>query len=383
MDKRVLLAGIAILILLRLFSIFLTYNLPHLDIFRYKAHLPAVHEGDDIPYYLIAEGFYKLEPQANTKTIGFALLIVPFIAVFGTGFFSVFFPVVLFNGIILFSAAIALIVGVSFMIFRKVLPAILSGLLFVLFPFVFYIFRNFGPNFGNHTWNDNNFINALWQSAMAEPAATFMSLLILFLFVMKLKNETTPANYAWLGILTAFSMMVRMSNITIAVIIFLAIFLYEWDKKYKKLFYYCFSALVGFIPQFLFNFYFYGSPFSFGYQKEYYTDWIAAGTVRGHSMWGFENLTHLFQRAAEYSWFSIPVFILIALIVALGYICIKKTDRRLALVISLWFILPALFYMSFVTGQTAMRYYMPAIPAFIILSVGALYLLAERLKIKV
>ena len=373
---------VAALIAVRIFSLVGAYYLPHMEIYRYQEPFLAVNEGDDIPYYLIAESFYRLEPQAHTKTIGFALLLVPFIAIFGTGFFTIFFPVVLFNGLVLFSAAIVLIVGASSLIFKKIVPAVLSGLFFVFFPFVFYIFRGFGPNFGNHTWNDNNFINTLWQSAMPDPMAMFLSLLLLFLFIRKLKKETLPIDYALFGILTGFSMMVRMSNITVAAIIFLAILLYEWDKRYKKLFYYCLSVFIGFIPQFLFNFYFYGSPFLFGYQEEYYTDWVAAGTVRGHPMWGIENLFHLFARAAEYSWFSIPAFIFMAFLVLFGYLYIKKIDKRFAFIISLWFLLPAIFYMSFVTGQTAMRYYMPAIPAFIILSVGALYLLAERLKIK-
>ena len=141
------------------------------------------------------------------------------------------------------------------------------------------MFRDFGPHFGNNTWNDNNFMHTLWMSAMAEPLATLLSLLILFLFLQKLKKGTVAVDYVWLGLLTGFSMMVRMSNVTIAVTVFSAILLYEWGGKYRKLLYYSLSALIGFIPQFLFNFYFYGSPISFGYQKEYYTDWVAAGTV--------------------------------------------------------------------------------------------------------
>ncbi len=371
------------LIVVRLFSLVIAQNLPHLEIFRLQAPILSVHEGDDEAYYVIANGFYHLEPREMTKTIGFALVLVPFIAAFGTDFFDIFFPVVLFNGIFLFSAALALLVGASFLIFRKIAPAVLSGLIFIFSPFVYYIFRNFGPDFVNHTWNDNNFVHTLWMSAMAEPLATFMSILtlFLFLFILRLKKGASPAHYAWLGPLVSFAMMVRMSNITVGAVIFLAIFLYEAADKYKKLFYFSVSALIGFIPQFLFNFYFYGSPLSFGYQREYYTDWIAAGTVRGHAMWGIENLSHMFVRAAEYSWLSVPAFILIALTALGGYFYIRKIDRGLAFIITLWFILPAFFYMFFVTGQTAMRYYMPAIPAFVILSVGALYFLSGRVKL--
>ena len=99
-------------------------------------------------------------------------------------------------------------------------------------------------------------------------------------------------------------------------------------------------------------------------------------------MWGIENILHLFVRSAEYSRLSIVAFIIMALLVLFGYLYIRRTDKRFAFLMASWFILPTLFYMSFVTGQTAMRYYIPAIPAFIILSVGALYFIADRFKAK-
>ena len=175
--------------------------------------------------------------------------------------------------------------------------------------------------------------------------------------------------------------MIRVSNAVIILAAAFVIFLYELSKKYKKLFFYGLFAVLGFLPQFIYNFVFFGSPISFGYQKEYYTSWVAAGAVR-RGMWGVENFFHLITKAIDYSFLAVPAFFMIFAVILLGFIYIRKINKRSALIAVLWFILPVLFYIFFETGQTTMRYYIPAIPPFVILSVAALYFLWNRFKDK-
>ncbi len=388
--KKILIISVASLIVLRIFSILLIpylphleqfkiSNIPHVKQFKYSDHFSAIKEGDDGKYFDTAKMIYGLSFKETVGILGFPLMIVPFIFFWGENYSNVFFPLVIFNSIFLFSLTLTLLVWVSFLIFKKVAPAVFSGVLFLLFPFIFYVFRGYGPQFPTMAWNDINFLNINWLAAMADEPAAFFALLVLFLLLIAERKKIGLVFYSLLGFFAGYSAMIRVSNIVIVLASALVIFIYELNKKFKKLFFYCFFAFFAFLPQLIYNFVFLGSPLSFGYQKEYYTDWFAVGSASG-PMWELSNFLHLFQRAIDYSLFAIPAFLILFIIILLGFLYISKINKRDAFIVILWFLLPALFYMFFETGHTAMRYYMPAVGPFVILSIGALGWISEKLK---
>jgi hypothetical protein len=373
------------LIALRLFFLFFIIpHLPHLENYKYTNYFSAMITGDDTGYYKLAEMVYKFDFKEHPWTLDFPLLIVPFIFVFGHGFFNVFLPLVIFNAVFLFCGAIFLIVWTAFLIFsasaeggKKIFPAVFSGFLFVLFPFIFYIFRNFGPHFQSGNWNDFNFFHMNWLTAMSDPLSAFLAYLILFLLVLSFQKERPTFYYVLLGFLTGYAMMVRVSNITIAAAVAIILLMFSRDKL-KKLFFYAVSALVGFLPQFLYNTAFFGSPIKFGYEGAY-REWVDIYGFKG-PVFGIGNFIHLLFRAVHYSWLAIPVFLILGAFVLAGIFYIKKIDKKIALILALWFFFPVLFYMLFTSGQTTMRYYMPAIMPFVILLVAALSFISEKFK---
>lgn len=391
--RKILIISAIVLIALKIFLLLLMPHLPHLKQYiisnisgvehgGYSNYFSAIHEGDDINYYQVSEMVYDFNFQKLERTLGFPLMIVPFIFIFGKSFSDIFFPLVLFNGFILFSIGMILIIWSSFLIFKKIAPAIFSGFLFLIFPFIFYVLRNYGPQFKTGAWNDINFFNMSWLAAMADQPAAFFALLILFLMLIAERKKVGLFFYSLVGFLAGYSAMIRISNIVIVLTAVLIIFLYELDKKYKKLFFYGLFAILGFLPQFVYNALFFGSPVSFGYQKQYYVPGWAAPGITKEPMWSFGNFFHLLSRAANYSWLAIPAFLIIFILILLGVLYIGKISKRSALILGLWFILPALFYMFFATGTTAMRYYMPTVPAFVILFVAALCAVCDWFKIK-
>lgn len=397
--SKILIISVAGLILLRIFIVFLVPHLPHLEqykisnlpdvrSFKYDDYFSAIKEGDDIGYYYVAEMVYNADfreeiaaSDALRKTLlGYPLTIVPFIFIFGRGYASVFFPLVIFNGILLFSLTLIFLVWSAFLIFRKIWPAVFSGFLFLMFPFIFYVFRNYGPQFKTGAWNDVNFMHINWLAAMADQPATFLAGLILLLLLLAERKKFGMVFYSLIGFLAGFSAMVRVTNIVFAAAAGLIIFLYESEKKYRKLFFYGLFALLGFLPQFLYNFVFFGSPISFGYQTEYRAGWLVGAKPQNNFMWSFGNFSHLFSRAVDYSWLAVPAFLIILALIIFGILRILKMNKRQALIAGLWFFLPVFIYMFFRTGQDAMRYYMPAVPAFIILSVAAAGWIGEKIN---
>ncbi|MCF7835512.1 MAG: hypothetical protein K9M15_00075 [Candidatus Marinimicrobia bacterium] len=375
---KILILSVFILIALRLiFVFFVIPNLASLEQFKHNDYFSMAINGDDTGYYELAEMVYKFDFKMHEWTFGYPIVMSLFIFIFGEGFYNIAFPVVFSNGVLLFSVSMALVVGLSFLIFRKILPAIISGVSFLLFPFLFYLFRNFGPSFPTGNWNDFNFFHFNWLTAMSDSFSAFLSCLILFLFVFSLLKNKGFFYFSLLGFLSGYAMMVRISNIVIPFTISLVILIYCRDKI-KKLFFFTAFALVGFLPQFIYNFVFFGSPISFGYEGAY-DDWVELGFAHGPKF-GISNVFHLVSKAVEYSFWVVPFFVLLVSVLAIGYLGIRKISKPFALAMILWFLLPVLFYMSFVTGTSTMRYYMPAVAPGIILGTGAYFWLFGKIK---
>jgi len=364
---RILIISILSLVLVHIALLFSIYYLPHIESYRYNSYLLTAVTGDDLSYQKLAKMVYDFDFMRHDWTLGFPITLVPFIYFFGENFLDIFVPVVVFNGFFLYSVAIALVVWTSFLVFKKIWPSVLSGFLFLTFPFIFYILRDFGPHYARgQTWNDFNFLHANWLTAQSDSLSAFLTIVILALLIYGMSRNYGVIYYGFLGFLSGFAMMTRLSNIVFILIGIIAIFLY---KRYGDLISYIFFSVVGFLPQLIYNAVILGSPFKFGYQSAY-VDWVAMGAVE-RPAFSIANITHLISRAVDYSWLAIPAFLLIFGVVFLGALYLYRINKKNALILAFWFILPTLFYTSFTSGQTTMRYYLPAVVPFIILSVAA------------
>lgn len=367
--KKTLLIIIISLICLRVLSVFLINYIPNLEQYHYNDFLPAFYTGDDKGYHALAKMIYNFDFHTHDWTLGFPVAIVPFMFIFGSEFNDVFFPVVLFNGFVLYSLAITLIVLSAFLVFQKVKMSALAGFGFVIFPFIFYIFRNFGPHFPSGNWNDFNFFHANWLTFMSDPLSAFLVYLIFFLMVLNAKNPITNKYfYPFVGLLSGYAMMTRVSNITIILSILITIFLFHRNKLLKNSLFFISGTVAGFLPQVIYNYKILGSPFSFGYQGAY-QKWVSMGAAV-RPTFSLDNIVHIINRVIEYSWLTIPAMLILGIIIFSGIFYISKIKKEYAVIWGLWFLAPVIFYASFTTGQTSARYYLPSIQPFIMILLG-------------
>ena len=374
-QKKGLWAIILVLIFLHFIYLFAIYYLPHMEPSRYNKYLITAAGGDEAGYYRLAEMIYDFKLQRHTWTLGFPLVIAPFLFAFGQSFEAFFLPFVIFNGFILYGAAIALVVWTAWMVFGRMLAAFWSGFLFSFFPIIFYIFRDFRPRFPGGTWNDGNFLHANWLSWMSDPLSSFIALLIFCLFLLGLKRNYGWPLYAFLGFIGGYSMIVRLSNVVVLAVVGAVVL---WRREWRRFSFFAVFSMLGFLPQLIYNSAFFGSPIKFGYQQEY-VSWIAIGAAE-RPIFSMGNFIHLIERATHYSWLAIPAFILIASITLIGTRYIIRQNKLHGIIVFLWFLMPTAFYMFFTTGQTTMRYYFPAVPAFILLSAGTVLWAIERIR---
>lgn len=376
--KKILIVIISVLIFLRILSLFAIYYLPHLEQYRHNNLLPAMYTGDDKGYHSLATMIFNFNFYQHDWTLGFPIVVSVFMNFFGTDFTNLFLPMVLFNGLFLYSLSIVLIVFSAFLIFQKAKATFLSGLFFVLFPFLFYVFRNFGPSFEAGNWNDFNFFHVNWLTMMSDPLSGFLVYLILFLIIIKSQKKINPIFfYSATGLLSGYAMMTRISNITIILSLLIIFFIFH-KKEFSNFLFFLLGVMIGFFPQFLYNYKILGSPFSFGYQGAY-QEWVSMGAAV-RPIFSLSNITHATERAIDYSWLVIPSGLILLAMTIIGLIYISKIKKEFFLILLLFFLTPVIFYASFTTGQTSARYYIPAIQPIILIFLGFLYFLKENLN---
>ncbi|MEK6922897.1 MAG: hypothetical protein AABX08_03810, partial [Nanoarchaeota archaeon] len=139
------------------------------------------------------------------------------------------------------------------------------------------------------------------------------------------------------------------------------------------------TAFVVYLPQWVYNFYFFGSPFTYGYRIQ---------ALSGHGLetkiiggWLSVNNVYIFF---EKVWLNLPILIwilpLIVLVLILGFWRLfslygrspeaGKSGKYLAIILLFWALLNIGFYIFFVDAQSQLRYFIPSILPLIILFIS-------------
>jgi hypothetical protein len=150
-----------------------------------------------------------------------------------------------------------------------------------------------------------------------------------------------------------------------------------WLKKYRESIAFGSAAFLIYLPQWVYNFYFFGSPFTYGYRIKELSGHGLETKLLGN-WFSLDNVFIFFGKI----WHNLPAFMLVlpilVLIIILGFWRFFKQEKHLAAVLGFWVLLNIGFYVFFVDAQSQLRYFIPSIPPLILLFISGILFLYEH-----
>ena len=359
--------GITGLVVLRFLMVFLFINnIPFTDMREggFRPNFSGSYFPDETHYFELAESFSKLSPIANVANIGYPLFLMPIIyftnAVGPEDIAKIIFIVQPF---LFFSLAIILVTLVSFEILKNKKLSLVVASLFTIYPYLLLAilrsadFPRWIPAFHYQMWIN---IGADYLSAV----------FLYFGFYLLIKkynyNKISLFSSAAIGFLFAVAALTRVANILYLPLILLILI---WIRKYRESISCGLAAFLAYLPQWVYNFYFFGSPFTYGYRIQELSDHGFETKVIGG--WLSINNAYIFF---EKIWLNLPMLIwilpILVIIIAVGFWRIFRINKVLAIIIIFWVLLNVGFYIFFVDAQSQLRYFIPSIPPLILLFIS-------------
>ncbi|MBA7702252.1 hypothetical protein ES703_111012 [subsurface metagenome] len=334
-------------------------------------------DGDEGTYFNFAKPMSQFRlVEGRQMPMGFPLFLAPFIYFTKAETIEdVLKPIVIVHAFLLFSLSIVLIGLMAKRVFRsKIIGSICAGI-FTFHPYIFYLFfRHLGPYYPEAELfrGEVGFLGLNWLYISSDPLSAFLVYLCFFLFFIGLvKNNPKYSLLMLVGILSGFSVMVRISNILIV-----GIFILGWllRKRIKE------AVLIGgfsfftILPQLIYNYIFFGSPLKTGYQV------YLSHYPNVFSMFSLARWPIIFEKANFYIpgfIFLLPFFIILLI---LGTRYLLKKDKIIGLIIVFWFFAYFLFYGSWIEAGIQPRFFIPAVPPLIFITVAAFLWIFSKIK---
>src|SRR3989344_7488204 len=324
LTKKTFIWGIAVLVILRfLMVILLTINIPFTDMRDngFRPNFGGSYFSDEVHYFELADSFAKFSPVANVANIGYPLFLAPIVYFTGAAgpkdIAKIIFRIQAF---LFFSLAIVLVALISFEIFKNRKLAILAAALFTIYPyFLFFIlkladFPRWIPAFHYQMWVN---IGADYLSAVLLYSG-------FYLFIKKFNGDKISIfSAAAIGALVAAAALTRVANILYLPLIFLVLI---WLKKYRESIGFGLAAFLVYLPQWVYNFYFFGSAFTFGYRIQELSGHGFETKILG-GWFSFDNVAIFFERIL----LNLPVFIwilpILIVILIFGFLKMFKQEK--------------------------------------------------------
>jgi len=368
-SKKIFIWGIAGLVAVRFLMVFLLMNnIPFADIQDngFRPNFSGSYFPDEVNYFNLGQSFAKFSPIVNVANIGYPLFLAPIIYLTNANSpVDITKIVFIIQAFLFFSLAIILVALISLEILKERKLAIFSAFIFTVYPYLMFEvlriadFPRFIPAFHYQMW-----INI---------AADYLSAVLVYsgfyLFIKKFnQNNLNLTGVVLIGALISAAALVRVANILYLPLVFVVLI---WLKKYRASIGFGVAASLVYLPQWIYNFYFFGSPLTYGYRIP--SIGFDSGSKIIGDWFSFENVFIFFERIWQnlpaFVWI-LPVFILIA---AAGFWRLFKQEKHLAVILSFWILLNIGFYIFFVAAQSQLRYFIPSIPPLIILLIFGIY----------
>ena len=311
---------------------------------------------DEFGYYGNLESFLKGDFSKPWHfTVGLSILYAPFAwLAHARHVGDIVIPFSLFSSMVL--APGMLVMG--YFIGRKItgspLKSFFAMLMWAVWPFFNHHFAGFGiKQFWSYlalpsaNYDFAHYVNLIGTSynAMSDTPSTFfvLGVMVSLLFIRRRQAAVLTA-----GFLYGFACMIRINNILFFPALFAMVFFYrkDWLKDWKFYLLGGGAFILGFLPQFCANSFFFGSPFRFSYTNY-------AGGAHTYLHWIFFRTTAAYYGAANHwCW-----------VLAASGLWVMR-DNRLRLLLALWAVPVILFFTLYSHGtDDAVRFIMTSYPA--------------------
>lgn len=372
-SKKTFIRGIAGLVILRfLLVFFLMNNIPFTDmgVDGFRPNFSGSYVPDEVNYFNLAQSLTKFSPVINVANIGYPLFLAPIVYLTGANNpVDIVKIIFIIQAFLFFSLAIILTGLISFEIFKNRKLSLMAAAIFTVYPYILFAilklvnFPRAIPAFHYQMWIN---IGADYLSAI----------LVYFGFYLFIKRYNTGnINLAFssiIGVIIAAAALTRVANILYLPLIFLTLILL---KKYRASIGFGVAAFLVYLPQWIYNFYFFGSLLTYGYSipsigfepgSKIIGDWLS-----------FENALIFFEKI----WLNLPILVLILpimiLIMAAGFWREFRREKIIGFILAFWIILDVGFYMFFIAAASQLRYFIPSIAPLIILFIAGIVKLYE------
>ena len=356
--------GIIGLVVLRFVLVFLLMNnIPFTDM-RLDGFRPNFGDSywpDEINYFNLAQSFAKFSPIANVANIGYSLFLAPIIYLTGAGGpVDIAKIVFIIQAFLFFSLAIILVAFMALEIFKKRNLAFIAAAIFAVYPYLLLAILKLA--------DFPRWIPAFHYQMWITIGADYLSAILLYsgfyLFIKKFNdNKISLFLAAVIGALLTAAALTRVANVLYLPLIFLVLI---WLKKYRESTGFGAAAFLVYLPQWVYNFYLFGSPFTYGYRIQELSGHGLETKIIG-GWFSLNNVAIFFEKI----WLNLPALIwilpILILILILGFWRFFKQEKHLAVVLGFWALLNIGFYIFFVASQSQLRYFIPAIPPLIVL----------------
>lgn len=366
--------GITGLVVLRFLMVFLLMNnipFTNMQSNGFRPNFGGSYFPDEVHYFELAQSFAKFSPVANVANLGYSLFLAPIIYLTGANDpFGISKIVFIIQAFLFFSLAIILVALISFEIFKNRKSALLAAALFTAYPYLLFIILKLA--------NFPRIIPAFHYQMWINIGADYLSAILLYSgfywFIKKFNdNKISFFSAAIIGALLSAAALTRVANILYLPLVFLILL---WLKKYRESIAFGAAAFIIYLPQWVYNFYFFGSPLTYGYRIQELSGHGLETKIIGGWL-SLNNVVIFFERI----WLNLPALIFILpfliIILILGFWRLLspygrspeggKKEKYLAIILFFWVLLNTGFYIFFVDAQSQLRYFIPSIPPLIIL----------------
>lgn len=382
MNRKIFIWSIVGLILLRIILLwFFLNNIPFTNIqSNWRPVFQGTYQPDEIVFFNLAKSLADFKPVSSIVYIGHAIFLAPFIYFTGaTTIEMAIKPLILVQGILIWSLALIFLILIGLHFFKNKKLAFFSGLIFLIYPYLLYgIYQLVNPKTAIAAFHYQ-----MWIFMLSDYLSVFMILLTMWLAIKFIERLNITGNVPYysvvfFGIIAGITALVRPPNLTIPVFLFFFILSL---KNFKVAFTVGISAFCAYLPQLIYNNYFFGKPWLFGNPVL-----NAAGTDKAIKLfvqknWAISNYWLNFSYFSPHYYFLLffvtVSFMLLILFLGLRYL--QKTNPSLIPIFAFWFLFYWLFYGSFGGSLSQLRYFLPLIPVFIYFLVASLSYLYEQI----
>ncbi len=366
-SKKIFLYCLIILIVIRcLLVLLLMFDIPSVG---FVNHFPRTFGGDEPGYFNVAKNLaeFRAKDQPGFGTIGAAIVYVPYIWIWQPkNLFDIYNPVFIVQAFILYSISIILVVYICKKILKSNLLGILSGVIYVFYPYVLY-FLNLGPYKHNYT----AFLDTMWaRPVLSDAPSAFFTYLCVAFFLWGIDSRHKNKISSLAGAVGGFAALVRITNIFVCAAVGIV---YLIQKRFREFFLFLTFSLLVFSAQLLFNY--------VNYDKFFYISKLDENIIKLNeqrraaappgriSVISLSPINYLYFLTVldKYIPFLDLVLVLVIMATVLTFWNFYKKDKISAIFIFVWILFYLIFYGAFAPAARNARYWLPIIPAVIVM----------------